>query len=59
MKDVLAYLYDFPCVDDRDDCCAMLVTYLPRPIDQRSGKNKVWICGYTQLYDDIRALINR
>lgn len=59
MKDVLAYLYDFPCVDDRDDCCAMLVTYLPRPIDERSGKNKVWICGYSQLYDDIKELINR
>ena len=58
LKDVLAYLYDFPDVDNSDDGCILLATYL-NPPEERKTPNKVWIAGYEQLDETITALIEK
>jgi hypothetical protein len=58
LKDVLAYLYDFPEVDNSDDGCIILATYLNTP-KIRKVPNKVWISGYNQLGETILALIRK
>jgi hypothetical protein len=58
LKDVLAYLYDFPDVDSSDDGNILLATYLNTPVN-RKGPNKIWIAGYEQLDENIMAMIEK
>lgn len=58
LKDVLAYLYDFPAIENSDDGCILLVTYLDTP-EERIAPSKVWISGYSQLDKNLAAFIEK
>lgn len=58
LKDVLAYLYEFPDVDSADDGCVLLAMYLDTP-EERTASSKVWIAGYNQLDRNIAAFIEK